>query len=81
MKNKKQYKINKNWDNYIYKLSSPSFLSKTLIVKSVNDFWLAKLDKMNDNQHVIALFRAQYSSGNYFTLGRLQRLNKCDKEY
>lgn len=80
MKNKNQY-TKYHWDNYIYKLASPSFLSKTLIVKSVNDLWLNKIDKITDNQHVIALFRAQSSNGNYFTLGRLRRLNKCDKEY
>jgi len=80
MKNNNNNK-NYNWHNFTYKLPSPSFISKKLLLKSVNDFWVDIVNKINDNQHVIALFRAQYSSGNYFTLGRLQRLNKCDKEY
>lgn len=33
------------------------------------------------NQHVITLFRAQTSSGIYFTLGRLQKLNNYDQDY
>jgi hypothetical protein len=78
---KNQIKKIFHWNNFIYELKHSSILTNSLITKAVNDFWESQIDKINDNQHIIVLFRAQNSLGTYFSLNRLQRINKSDKEY
>jgi hypothetical protein len=38
-------------------------------------------NKLNENQHIWLLFRLEWSNGQFVTIGKLQKLNKEDKDY
>jgi len=70
-----------HWDNFVFNLDYLTIITKTLITKGINVFTISRLDKIKDNEHIIALFRAETNQGLYFTLGRLVRLNKDEQKY
>lgn len=70
-----------NWINYTIRIS-PSIFTKELIKINLNKFWTNIVEKeLTDNQHIIFLFRIQWSDNQFVSIGNLQKLNKEDKEY
>jgi hypothetical protein len=70
-----------NWIDYVISINNQIF-TKDLLKNNLNKFWVDIMDaKLNDNQHIWLLFRLQWSNGEYVTIGKLQKLNKVDKEY
>ena len=61
-----------NWINYTIKIS-PSIFSKELIKTNLNRFWINVVEKeLNDNQHIIFLFRIQWSDNQFVSIGNLK---------
>lgn len=84
--NKSQYHIKKakgnlHWKNIFIPLQAGSTLTNKLIDSHVNMFWKDVVEKINDDQHILFLFRIQKDNGQFLTLGKLQQLNKEDKKY
>lgn len=70
-----------NWINYTIRIS-PSIFSKELIKINLNKFWTSIVEKeLKDDQHIIFLFRIQWSDNQFVSIGNLQKLNKEDKDY
>jgi len=46
-----------NWINLEYKLDYPSIITKEILKTNINKYWEEIMDKTNDNQHVLLLFR------------------------
>ena len=79
MKNKnKRLKI---WDNYSYSITNQTVLTKTVIDEAISKFWGEILPNVDNDQHIIALFRVKTIDNLIQTLGHLKRLNKGDKDY
>jgi DNA polymerase type B, organellar and viral len=82
MKNNKLTNSSKNksqvlhWSNYMFDLDTITLISNALIKKSIQTFWNKHAIHINDNQHLLLLFRIQDESGIWSTLGRLQKVNK-----
>lgn len=78
--NKKRTNLS-NWINYTIKIS-PSIFSKELIKTNLNKFWINIVEKeLKDDQHIIFLFRIQWTDNQIVSVGNLQKLNKEDKDY
>jgi len=70
-----------NWDNYTIHLQ-PSLFSKDLLKFNLNKFWSDIVEtKLSENQHMLFLFRLQWSDNQFVTIGNLQKLNNDDKDY
>ena len=70
-----------NWNNYLIKIS-PSIFSKELIKTYLNKFWENVVEiKLKDEQHIIFLFRIQWTDNHFVTIENLQKLNKEDENY
>lgn len=70
-----------NWDNYTIHLK-PSLFTKDLLKINLNKFWTEIVEtKLSENQHILFLFRLQWSDNQFVTIGNLQKLNKDDKDY
>ena len=77
-KNKNKFS---NWINYTIRIT-PTIFSRDLINTNLNKFWSNIVEKdLQDNQHIIFLFRLQWSDNQFATIGNLQRLNMEDKTY
>lgn len=77
---KKFYQL-KNWDNYNIPVNHEVF-STDLLKSSINKFWKEIVEtKLNENQHILFLFRLQWSNNQFATIGNLQKLNLEDKDY
>lgn len=74
--------MNKNilWKNYVINIEN-SLLNNSVIEKAIIKFWDNNVTNLNDDKHIIALFRIGYTNGIYNTLGQLKKLNKEDKNY
>ena len=78
LKNKTKFS---NWINYTIRISQTIF-SKDLLKTNLNKFWNEIVTpNVTDNQHIIFLFRLQWSDNQFVTIGNLQRLNNKDKDY
>jgi len=70
-----------NWINYTIKIS-PSIFTKELIKINLNKFWTNVVEtELKDDQHIIFLFRIQWSDNQFVSIGNLQKLNIEDKDY
>lgn len=70
-----------NWIDYIINIKNLVF-TKALLEANLNKFWSEIIDQnLSDNQHIWLLFRLQWNNGEYVTIGKLQRLNREDKDY
>lgn len=77
----KKFYLLKNWDNYTTDVNHQIF-SHDLIQTNLNNFWKEIVEtKINENQHILFLFRLQWSNNQFATIGNLQKLNKEDKDY
>jgi hypothetical protein len=70
-----------NWINYRIRIS-PSIFTKELIKINLNKFWTNIIEKeLKNDQHIIFLFRIQWSDNQFVSIGNLQKLNIEDKDY
>ena len=70
-----------NWIDYNINIKNKIF-TKDLLLSNLNKFWNEIVEtKVSDNQHIWLLFRLRWANGDYVTIGKLQRLNKEDKDY
>jgi len=70
-----------NWANYTIQLN-PSIFSRDLIQTNLNLFWMNIVEKhLQENQHIMLLFRLQWANNQIVTIGNLNKLNIEDKEY
>jgi hypothetical protein len=70
-----------NWIDYKFDIKNKIF-TKDLLNTNLNKFWTEIVEtKVSDNQHIWFLFRLKWDNGEYVTIGKLQRLNKEDKDY
>jgi hypothetical protein len=70
-----------NWINYTIKIS-PSIFTREIIRINLNKFWSNVVEKqLQDDQHIIFLFRIQWSDNQFVTIGNLQKLNIDYKDY
>ena len=76
------FKNNKlNWIDYIFEIKNKNFTSE-LFKNKLNIFWKEIMEnKLNENQHIWLLFRLQWGNYQIVTIGKLQKLNKEDKNY
>ena len=78
-----KFKTNKilNWIDYRVNTHNQLF-TRDLLNNNLNRFWMDIMEnKVSENQHIWLLFRLQWANGEYVTIGKLQKLNKTDKEY
>lgn len=69
------------WIDLKIEIKNSNFSSK-LFQEKLDIFWKEIMDtKLLENQHIWLLFRLQWSDNNYVTIGKLQKLNKEDKDY
>ena len=70
-----------NWNNYTIK-TEPTIFSKDLLKTTLTKFWSEIIEvNVSENQHILLLFRLQWSDNQFVTIGNLQRLNLEDKDY
>jgi hypothetical protein len=70
-----------NWIDYNINVKNKVF-TKELLNTNLNKFWNEIVEtKISDNKHIWFLFRLRWADGTYVTIGKLQRLNKEDKDY
>lgn len=56
--------------------------SKELLKSKLNLFWKEVVEKsITSDQHILFLFRIQWSNNQFVTIGNLQKLNLEDKDY
>ncbi len=70
-----------NWIDYKIDIKNKVF-TKDLLINNLNKFWDDIMEtKLSENQHIWLLFRLRWANDEYVTIGKLQRLNKEDKDY
>ena len=70
-----------NWKEYIIEVNN-QVLTKDLLKLNLNKFWHEIMEnKLKDDQHIWLLFRLQWVNNKFVTIGKLQKLNKEDKDY
>jgi len=72
---------NKNWNDYHIKIKSNQLFSIQLLEFNINKFWKEIVSSISDNSHILLLTRIKRINGQFVTIGKLQRLNKTDKDY
>jgi hypothetical protein len=76
-KAKEKEKTEYNWKHLNYKINNLT-LSIDFINNTLQSFWKNVMNKLNDDQYVLFIFKVQYSIGNYASLSSLQKINKND---
>jgi len=70
-----------NWIDFKVEIKNTNFSPKLLKTK-MDIFWKEVIEtKLTANQHIWLLFRLQWTDNNFVTIGKLQKLNKEDKDY
>ena len=70
-----------NWGTFTIKVA-PSLFTRKFFQTNIDIFWTNIVVKyVSENQHIYFLFNIQWSSGESEYLGRIQKLNKEDKDY
>lgn len=67
------------WNNQIYDINN-LVITKSLISKYVNDFWIDIVSKLS-NQHIYLAIKFKFNDNHLATLGNMQKLNKEDKDF
>jgi hypothetical protein len=73
-------KKQKLWTNKEYKLDSSILLPELIVNKFTKLFWNEVVDKIDNNQHILVLFRIKYTNNQFSTIGDLQKINKSSFE-
>jgi hypothetical protein len=69
-----------NWQNKIISLDSSQLLTKELLIKYINIFWLENQKEL-DNKHLLLILRLKFDNGQIVSLGQMKRLNKEDMQF
>jgi hypothetical protein len=78
---KNEFSKSINWGTFTINVA-PSFFTRTFFSTNLDIFWTNIVEKhVSENQHIFFLFKLKWSSGESDSLGRLQKLNKEDKDY
>jgi len=72
---------NKNWTDYNIKIQSNQIFSINLLEFNINKFWKDVVLNIPEDNHILLLTRIKRINGQFVTIGKLQRLNKTDKNY
>lgn len=65
------------WEDIIVKLNNRVF-SRNLLLKYFTEFWDNVSNQFNNNNHMFILFKIKYNTGEYCSIGKVQRINKSD---
>ncbi len=71
---------NKKWGNLEYKLNIPSTLTKNILSLYINNFWKEIMESINDNQHVMLMFRVKFTNNQIVSISTLKKVNKTSKD-
>jgi hypothetical protein len=75
------FKNKLNWTDFKLEIRNTNW-SNELFKNKLNIFWREIMEtKLVDNQHIWLLFRLQWNDNQFVTIGKLQKLNKEDKNY
>lgn len=70
-----------NWIDFNINIKNKIF-TKDLLSINLNKFWSEIVEnKLAENQHIWFLFRIRWADGTYGTIGKIQKLNKEDKDF
>jgi hypothetical protein len=69
-----------NWKDLVFNINNKIF-SKILFENNFNRFWKEIEKKFTENNHMFILFKIKYINGQTLSIGKVQRLNKIDKNW
>jgi hypothetical protein len=69
-----------NWKDLVFNINNKIF-SKILFENNFNKFWKEIETKFTENNHMFILFKIKYINGQTLSIGKVQRLNKIDKNW
>jgi hypothetical protein len=69
-----------NWKDLVFNINNKIF-SKILFENKFNKFWKEIEKKFTENNHMFILFKIKYINGQTLSIGKVQRLNKIDKNW
>jgi hypothetical protein len=69
-----------NWKDLVFNINNKIF-SKILFENKFNKFWKEIEKNFTENNHMFILFKIKYINGQTLSIGKLQRLNKIDKNW
>src|SRR6266498_3285900 len=72
--------MKKLWVNKEYKLDSSIIISDIIVNKYIDIFWNDIMNKLDNKQYILLLFRIKFINSNYSTIGELQKINKNSKK-
>ena len=68
------------WSTLSFNINNKIF-TKILFEKIFNKYWIQIENNFTENNHMFILFKIKYNSNEIVTIGKLQRINKYDKEW
>jgi hypothetical protein len=68
------------WKDLVFNINNKIF-SKILFENKFNKFWNEIENNFTENNHMFILFKIKYVNGQTLSIGKLQRLNKTDKNW
>ena len=69
-----------SWKELTFNINSKIF-TKTLFENKFNKFWSQIETKFTEHNHMFILLKIKYVNGEFATIGKLQRINKSDKDW
>jgi len=69
-----------NWTDVLFNINNKVF-TKILFEKIFNQFWNSIFFQFTDNNHMFILFKVKYTNSDFSTIGKIQRINKSDKNW
>ena len=71
---------NNNWQSLTFNINNKIF-TKSLFENIFNKFWKAIEFEFTENNHMFILFKIKYINNEFSTIGKIQRINKNNKEW
>jgi len=68
------------WKELSFNINNKVF-TKVLFEKIFNQFWKSVENKFTENNHMFILFKVKYIDREFSTIGKIQRINKSDKNW
>ena len=68
------------WDELVFNVNNKVF-TKTLFENIINKFWNQVESQFTNNNYMFILLKVKYINNEYSTIGKLQKLNKIDKNW
>lgn len=76
----RKVKSKNNWSELSFNVNNRLF-SKELLEKNLNKFWNKIENNFSENNHLFILFKIKYINGEFSSIGKIQRINKADKNW